>query len=63
MDADCSEGAILLGEGEEFLNFRVEIADFLIMPQNDRFEIGAVLSFEEHLLALSQLARCAEEFP
>lgn len=61
VNADHGKLANLLGESEELLYFGVEIADFLIMSHDNRFEIGAVLSFEEHFLALIELTCLAKE--
>lgn len=53
--ADGCQRSNVLGDSEEILDFGVEIADFLVMTQDDSLKVGASLSFEEHLLALLSL--------
>ena len=61
--ADGGECSDVFGDGKELLDLGVEIADFLVVSQDDGFEVGAALSFEKHLLAFLELTRLAKELP
>ncbi len=59
--ADGRECPDILGDSKELLNLGVEIANLLVVSQDDRFEISAALSFEKHLLAFLELTRFSKE--
>lgn len=61
VNAHRGEAPNLLGYIVELLDFRVERADFLVMPEDNRLEVGAVFPFEKHLLALLELMRFSEK--